>query len=142
MLEIDKIKGSTINIELMLIELELKYTNLLKQNEWSASTPASKINSKYIVMTTKNVEPDNSLDKNALLKILWASLQQKLSYGTRGNWIPLLAIPVLKDGKPKTRFEKNKQIFYCDFCKKWSANKTQTTEGCEKRKVSEGKAML
>ena len=34
MFEIDKIKDSTIDIELILIELESKYTNLVKQNEW------------------------------------------------------------------------------------------------------------
>ena len=52
------------------------------------------------------------------------------------------AIPAPKDGKPKTRFEKKKQIFYCNFYEKWSVNKTHISEGCKKRKASEGKATL
>ena len=56
MFEMDKLKGITLDIELMLTELDAKCTNLVKQNEWSVSTPASKLDSKCMAMTAKASE--------------------------------------------------------------------------------------
>ena len=142
MFEMDKIKGNTIDIELMLTELESKYTNLVKQNEWSASTPASKIDSKYMAMTAQTPVASKSMDKDTLLKVLLASLQQKPNRGRRGKWIPLHAIPPPKEGEPKTKIEHNKTVYFCDYCAKWSMNPTHTTEGCKKKKANDGKATL
>ena len=82
------------------------------------------------------------MDKNTLLKILLASLQQKPNHGQRGKWIPLHTIPPSKEGEPKTKIEYNKTVYFCDYCAKWSMNLTHTTEGCKKKKANDDKATL
>ena len=74
MFEMDKLKGNSIGIELMLTELDSNHTNLLKQKEWSSSTPASSIESKHMAMVSAE---NHTNETNVLLRSLLANFQQK-----------------------------------------------------------------
>ena len=72
--EIEKLKDNKVDIDIILAELDSKYTSLLYQNEQIFSKPTSSIDAKYIAMNAKSKAP---LDQNLILQILITSLQQK-----------------------------------------------------------------
>ena len=86
MFEMDELKGNTIDIELMLTELESKCTNLVKQNKRLPSSPSSSIDPKYMAMTSSQKQ---RTDANALLQSLAASLQKKSNPKSSSNCFDL-----------------------------------------------------
>ena len=62
---------NTIDIELMLTELESKFTNLVKQNEWLSSNPSSSMDCKFMAIAYVWKQPTNS---KALVRALESSL--------------------------------------------------------------------
>ena len=74
MFELEKLKGSAISIELMLIELDSKCANLLRQKEWSSSTLASSIDSKHVAIASAEKKTNET---NVLLRTFLANFKKK-----------------------------------------------------------------
>ena len=95
--EMDKLKGKVIDIELMLTELDSKHTNLLRQKEWSSSTPDSSIDSKHVVALSTEKQTNET---NFLLQALLAKFQKRTDRKSRPDWITFTDVPKPKHKEP------------------------------------------